>query len=171
MPRQLNDHIDNPVALGARLREARQRAGLRQADISFKGCSIGYISRIESGARAPSLQVVRRLAAAVGVSEQWLASGGERPEADAEEKLRDASIALRLDRTDDAEAAFTEVERATSDPALTARAEAGRARSPSGAGRHTRRSSGSSTHSSSIPNWAIRRRPTRSAGPTDESGT
>lgn len=125
MPRQLNDHIDNPVALGARLREARQRAGLRQADISFKGCSIGYISRIESGARAPSLQVVRRLATAVGVSEQWLASGGERPEADAEEKLRDASIALRLDRTDDAEAAFTEVERATSDPALTARAEAG----------------------------------------------
>jgi len=125
MPRQINDHIDSPSALGARLREARLRAGLRQADISFKGCSIGYISRIESGERAPSLQVVRRLAAAVGVSEQWLARGNNQTEPDPEQQLRDASIALRLDKTDEAEDGFAQVAKSTTDVALLARAEAG----------------------------------------------
>ncbi len=117
--------MDSPEALGARLRSARLSAGLRQADISFPGCSIGYISRIESGARAPSLQVVRRLAGAVGVSEQWLARGDERLEPDFDQQLRDASIALRLDRIDEAEEAFAQVAAAATDKNLLARAEAG----------------------------------------------
>jgi tetratricopeptide (TPR) repeat protein len=125
MPRQSTDHIDNPVALGVRLREARLRSGLRQADLAFPGCSIGYISRIESGARAPSLQVIRRLAAGVGVSEGWIARGGDAVESQASEQLRDASIALRLDQPDEAEAGFSEATRFTKDPVLLARAEAG----------------------------------------------
>ena len=125
MPRQSSDHLDNPAALGARLREARLRAGLRQADIAFQGCSIGYISRIESGARAPSLQVIRRLAAGVGVSESWLARGGDEAEPSAEQQLCDASIALRLDLPDDAETGYTQVARSTTDKAILARAEAG----------------------------------------------
>ena len=75
MPQQSADHIDDPVLLGRRLREARLAGGLRQGDLAFAGCSIGYISRIESGMRVPSLQVVRRLAGSVGVSERWLATG------------------------------------------------------------------------------------------------
>jgi transcriptional regulator with XRE-family HTH domain len=49
--RQTGIHIDSPAALGGRLRQARLAAGLRQQDLSFDGCSISYISRLEKGER------------------------------------------------------------------------------------------------------------------------
>ena len=127
MPQQSADHIDDPVLLGRRLREARLAGGLRQGDLAFAGCSIGYISRIESGMRVPSLQVVRRLAGSVGVSERWLATGEpDVPEGSlARARLRDASIALRLDQVDEAETSYVAIADGETDPNVLACVEAG----------------------------------------------
>lgn len=124
MPRQSSDHIDGPAALGERLRSARLAARLTQGDLAFAGCSIGYISRIESGARTPSLQVIRRLAERLGVEEHWLARG-EAPEPEPATLLREASLALRLDETDEAERLFSEVGAAFPTPRIQALALAG----------------------------------------------
>ena len=77
MPRQKSTHVDDPRAVGARLRAARERSGLSQRQLSFPGCSPAYISRIESGDRIPSLQLLRELGRRLGVSEDWLATGTE----------------------------------------------------------------------------------------------
>jgi transcriptional regulator with XRE-family HTH domain len=68
-------HVDDPLAVGKRLVEAREADGLSQRDLAFPGCSAAYISRIERGERVPSLQVLRELAARCGVSEAYLAWG------------------------------------------------------------------------------------------------
>lgn len=108
MSRQDSTHVDSAAGVGARLRQARTEAGLRQADLSFPGCTIGYISRIESGDRVPSLQVIRRLAEQLGVSESWLARGIDAPTPSAA-ALLDASVALRLDDLDVAERIYEEL--------------------------------------------------------------
>lgn len=79
-------HIDEPVSVGKRLREARQQAGLSQRELAFPGCSAVYICRIEKGQRVPSLQVLRELAARTDVDEDWLALGIE-PDVIREENL------------------------------------------------------------------------------------
>lgn len=88
-----------------RLREARERAGLSQRRLAFPGCSPAYVSLVEAGARIPSVQVLAQLAARLGVSESWLATGREQRCA---EHLRDAEIALRLDEVAEAERLFSE---------------------------------------------------------------
>lgn len=70
-------HVDDGVAVGKRLRKARQEASLSQRELAFAGCSAAYISRIERGERVPSLQVLRELAARCDVSETYLAWGRE----------------------------------------------------------------------------------------------
>ena len=70
-------HYDDASAVGRRLFDARQAAGLSQRELSFPGCSAAYISRIECGERVPSLQVMRELARRTGVSETTLAYGRE----------------------------------------------------------------------------------------------
>lgn len=102
MPRQASSHIDDPVAVGRRLREARQRAGLTQSELSFPGCSAAYISRIEAGERVPSLQLLRELASRLGLSEDQLALGSERSTLTYSRELLEAEVALRLDETDTA---------------------------------------------------------------------
>src|SRR5919202_6457789 len=97
MPRQKSQHVDDPKAAGLRLKEARERAGLSQRQLAFRGCSPAYISRIESGGRTPSLQLLRELGARLGVTESWLATGKD---FSTETLLRDAEIALRLDNLD-----------------------------------------------------------------------
>ena len=77
------------------MRAARERAGLTQRDLAFRGCSPGYVSRIEAGARIPSLDVLRELARRLGVSEESLLAAPEG--SDLASTLRDAEIALRLD--------------------------------------------------------------------------
>jgi tetratricopeptide (TPR) repeat protein len=121
MSRQDSTHIDSAAAVGERLRRARKEAGMRQADLSFPGCTIGYISRIESGDRVPSLQVIRRLAERLGVSESWLAQGADGP-MPAAAALLDASVALRLDDLEAAEQIYGEI--AQTSPERRARAEA-----------------------------------------------
>jgi tetratricopeptide (TPR) repeat protein len=95
MPRRKSTHVDDPVAVGRRLRDARERAGLSQRQLSFLGCSPAYISRIEAGDRIPSLQLLREMGKRLGVSEDYLATGTERH--DESSKLMEAEIALRLD--------------------------------------------------------------------------
>src|SRR5918994_6056845 len=98
MPRQKSTHVDDPRAVGERLRAARERAGLSQRQLSFPGCSPAYISRIESGDRIPSLQLLRELGRRLGVTEDYLATGHERHEESA--RLVEAELALRLDELD-----------------------------------------------------------------------
>src|SRR5262252_3593050 len=66
MPRVPGTHVDDPKRVGRRLREARERAGLSQRDLAFPGCTNAYISRIESGNRIPSLQVIHEVARRLG---------------------------------------------------------------------------------------------------------
>ena len=116
MPRQKSTHVDSPEAVGRRLRAARERAGLSQRQLSFQGCSPAYISRIEAGERIPSLQLLRELGRRLGVSEDFLATGEERPRGRSP-LLVDAELALRLD---DIEAARTLYERLLSEAATDA---------------------------------------------------
>ena len=86
-------HYDDPVAVGVRLHEAREEAGLSQRELAFPGCSAAYISRIERGERIPSLQVMRELARRIGVSEAALAYGRETLHAAVADRIRDAETA------------------------------------------------------------------------------
>jgi len=61
MPRQKSTHVDDPKAVGERLKRARVAAGMSQRQLAFPGCSPAYISRVESGDRIPSLQILREL--------------------------------------------------------------------------------------------------------------
>jgi tetratricopeptide (TPR) repeat protein len=102
MPRSLTTHIDSPKELGLRLRQAREKAGLSQRQLSFPGCTAAYISRLEAGARVPSLQMINQLAMRLEVSGQWLATGVDDEPASPTE-LVDAEVALRLGEIDEAE--------------------------------------------------------------------
>jgi tetratricopeptide (TPR) repeat protein len=103
MPRKKSTHVEDVVALGARLKHAREQAGLSQRRLSFKGCSPAYISRVEAGDRTPSPAVIRQLAERLGVSESWLTTGKQ---ATAGHWLREAEIALRLDEIEDARSLY-----------------------------------------------------------------
>src|SRR5262245_28371444 len=106
VPRRKSTHVDDPAAVGRRLREARERAGLSQRQLSFEGCSPAYISRIEAGERIPSLQLLREMGRRLGVSEDWLATGTERHDENA--VLVEAEINLRLDEREEAAKLYSE---------------------------------------------------------------
>jgi transcriptional regulator with XRE-family HTH domain len=103
-------HVDDPVAVGARLRDARESAGLSQRDLAFPGCSAAYISRIERGERVPSLQVLRTLADRCGVTETHLAWGRE--------ERMDATVASTIHALETAEASGSKREREAAYSAL-----------------------------------------------------
>ena len=108
MPRRKSTHVDDPSAVGRRLRDAREAAGLSQRRLAFPGCSPAYISRIEAGERIPSLQLLRELARRLGVTEDYLATGGEADSPGAAQKLVEAEIALRLGDAGAASALYDE---------------------------------------------------------------
>jgi tetratricopeptide (TPR) repeat protein len=122
MPRQKSTHVDSPEAVGVRLRDARERAGLSQRQLSFQGCSPAYISRVESGQRIPSLQLLRELGRRLGVSADYLATGEEESRWDS---LVEAEIAIRLDDVEAAEHLFTEALETELEPTRRGRALAG----------------------------------------------
>src|SRR6266581_5671336 len=95
MPRRPSNHVDDPVAVGLRLREAREAAGLTQRELSFDGCTSAYISRIEAGARVPSLQILREFAKRLGVDVEYLATGGS-DDGGLSSELLEPEVALRL---------------------------------------------------------------------------
>lgn len=124
MPRRPSTHVDDPSAVGQRLRKARQAAGLTQRDLSFEGCTAAYVSRIEAGARVPSLQILREFANQLGVSLEYLATG--QPDAETlSSELLEAEVALRLGQEERAtelyEAALDEAD----SPAALARVQLG----------------------------------------------
>ena len=102
MPRSLTTHIDSPREVGTRLKSSRERAGLSQRQLAFPGCTAAYISRLEAGARVPSLQMINQLALRLDVTGQWLATGVEAAAVQPSE-LIDAEVALRLGEIDEAE--------------------------------------------------------------------
>jgi transcriptional regulator with XRE-family HTH domain len=65
-------HIDDPAAVGRRVREAREAAGLSLRSISFPGCSPSFLSRVESGDRVPGVAVIAELARRLGVDPDQL---------------------------------------------------------------------------------------------------
>lgn len=124
MPRRPSTHVDDPVAVGRRLREARETAGLTQRDLSFEGCTAAYVSRIEAGARVPSLQILREFAKRLGVDVEYLATGGH-DDAGLSSELLEAEVALRLGDEERA-AELYEAARANADsPAALAEARLG----------------------------------------------
>jgi tetratricopeptide (TPR) repeat protein len=105
MPRSLTTHIDSPKEVGTRLKASRERAGLSQRQLAFPGCTAAYISRLEAGARVPSLQMINQLALRLEVSGQWLATGVE-DSGPAPTQLIDAEVAMRLGEVVEAEGIF-----------------------------------------------------------------
>jgi tetratricopeptide (TPR) repeat protein len=109
MPRRPSDqHIDNPAAVGRRLRQTRVDAGLSQRALAFPGCTPAYISRIEAGQRIPSLQLLRELAKRIGVDVEYLARGDE-AEAALTDPLAEAELELRLGNVELARERFSEL--------------------------------------------------------------
>jgi tetratricopeptide (TPR) repeat protein len=60
-------HIDDAAAVGRRIREAREQAGMSLRAISFPGCSPSFLSRVEGGDRVPGQPVIAELARRLGV--------------------------------------------------------------------------------------------------------
>jgi tetratricopeptide (TPR) repeat protein len=83
--------------VGARLKRLRLQRALSQRDLSSPGVSYAYISRIEAGARTPSVKALRKLAQKLGVSVEYLETGRDiRDIDDRELRLADAELELRL---------------------------------------------------------------------------
>ena len=90
--------------VGQRLRRLRQERGLSQRDLASPGVSYAYISRIEAGARRPSVKALRQLAPKLGVSVEYLETGRDLSDRDQRElRLAEAELKLRLEQ-DPAEA-------------------------------------------------------------------
>lgn len=113
-------HVDDPLAVGKRLVQVRESAGLSQRELAFLGCSAAYISRIERGERVPSLQVLRELAVRCSVSETFLAWG--------KRGRLDTGVAERMRDVEAAESSGSKAQRAAAYAALAkAATRAGRA--------------------------------------------
>ena len=61
--------------VGKRVGYRRETLGLSQRELSFPGCSYAYLSRIEKGARSPSLRVVILLSMMLRTQPLWLLWG------------------------------------------------------------------------------------------------
>jgi transcriptional regulator with XRE-family HTH domain len=90
--------------VGERLRRLRIEQGLSQRDLSSPGITYAYISRIEAGARTPSVKALRMLARKLGVTPEYLETGSDLDAADLRE-LHVAEQELRLRLEGDADTA------------------------------------------------------------------
>lgn len=123
-PSHYHSHVDDAVAAGNRLKEARLAAGLSQRQLAFPGCSAAYISRLETGQRVPSLQLLRKIAAKLSADEEYLATGiaRERPRP---VELVEADIALRMDDLETARNLYDRALQTSADPRVKAEALGG----------------------------------------------
>ncbi|MEX2211934.1 MAG: helix-turn-helix domain-containing protein [Gaiellaceae bacterium] len=88
---------DRAETIGERLRRLRLEQGFSQRELSEPGVSYAYISRIEAGARQPSVKALRKVAPKLGVSVEYLETGLDLSEAQQREmRLVDAELSLRL---------------------------------------------------------------------------
>jgi tetratricopeptide (TPR) repeat protein len=65
----------DPAQLGARIKAARVAAGLTQPSLTGTDASVAFLSRIESGQRRPSAELLEVLASRLGVSVDYLVLG------------------------------------------------------------------------------------------------
>src|SRR2546430_5073779 len=100
-----------PESIGQRLRRLRLEGQLSQRELSSPGVSYAYISRIEAGARRPSVKALRQLARKLGVSVEYLETGSDLRDVDKRElRLADAELELRLaDDPAKAQSVFQEI--------------------------------------------------------------
>jgi tetratricopeptide (TPR) repeat protein len=96
--------------VGQRLRRLRHERGLSQRELASPGVSYAYISRIEAGARRPSVKALRMLARKLEVSADYLETGSEIRDTD-ERELRIAEAELELRLAESPEAAEAKLER------------------------------------------------------------
>jgi tetratricopeptide (TPR) repeat protein len=88
--------VDGAEPIGVRLKRLRLERGLSQRDLSSPGVSYAYISRIEAGARTPSVKALRMLAQRLQVSVEYLETGRDIRDVDERElRLADAELELR----------------------------------------------------------------------------
>lgn len=66
-----------PETLPQRVKRLRLERDLSQRELACPGVSYAYISRIEAGTRQPSVKALRKLAAKLGVSTEYLETGVE----------------------------------------------------------------------------------------------
>jgi tetratricopeptide (TPR) repeat protein len=124
MPRRPSTHVDDAVAVGQRLRQAREAAGLTQRDLSFDGCTAAYVSRIEAGARVPSLQILHEFGRRLGVRPEYLATGALGAD-DLSSDLLEAEVALQLGDEERATELYEAARADANSPAALARAQLG----------------------------------------------
>ena len=112
--------------IGERVRRLRLARGLSQRDLSAPGVSYAYVSRIEAGARVPSMKAMRILAERLGVTLEEIETGARVPAAHERElRLGNAELELRLGRDiTDAERVFAATAAEAGDQELVARAQA-----------------------------------------------
>jgi transcriptional regulator with XRE-family HTH domain len=96
--------------IGQRLKRLRLERGYSQRELAAPGVSYAYISRIEAGTRQPSVKALRKLAAKLAVTADYLESGSELdPDAARELRLCDLELAVRLGDSDGNEEALRTV--------------------------------------------------------------
>jgi len=94
-------------SIGDRLKRLRLERGLTQRELAVPGVSYAYISRIEGGARQPSVKALRKLAHKLGVTPEYLELGSELDEQERRElRIAEAELALRLGDAGAAEASL-----------------------------------------------------------------
>jgi transcriptional regulator with XRE-family HTH domain len=91
--------VDVKRVVGANVREARKARGMTQEEVaSAAGLQPAYVGRVERGTQNPTIEVLARLAVALGVPVTRLLRSGPAT-SDLARKLRD--IAEELDALDD----------------------------------------------------------------------
>jgi transcriptional regulator with XRE-family HTH domain len=88
-------HVDDPVAVGRRIRRRREQLGLSLRQVAGPGCSPGYLSRVERGQRVPSVSVMADLAEKLGVTLEDLGGRDLRTRIP-ESRLLDLELAARM---------------------------------------------------------------------------
>jgi transcriptional regulator with XRE-family HTH domain len=88
-------HIDDPGAVGRRIRDLRRQRGLSLRQVAGPGCSPGYLSRVERGQRVPSVSVMADLAEKLGVTLEDLGGRDIRTRIP-ESRLLDIELAARM---------------------------------------------------------------------------
>ena len=63
--------------VGERVRRLRENQGLTLANLSEPGITYAYLSRVETGARHPSLTALCKLADRLGVTALYLETGSD----------------------------------------------------------------------------------------------
>jgi transcriptional regulator with XRE-family HTH domain len=97
--------------LGQRLRRLRRARHLTQRDLTDRaGVSEAFLSRLENDERRPSIHVIRKLALALDVSDDYLEHGRDVPlGTDRQLRLAEAEVKLRLGEEGDLRAAASEL--------------------------------------------------------------